>query len=60
MTIAQQLGAKRFPFRLYNEKGQVVYSEYSKGYWWKKEYDERGNEIYYEDSDGIIVDNRPK
>jgi len=24
------------------------------------EYDEKGNEIYFEDSDGVIIDNRPK
>jgi hypothetical protein len=29
-------------------------------FWWKREFDENNNEIYYEDSDGYIVDKRPK
>jgi len=32
--------------------------ENSFGYWFKKMYDTNGNEIYYEDSDGEIIDNR--
>ena len=27
---------------------------------WKSEFDSNGNEIYYEDSKGEIIDNRPK
>ena len=34
--------------------------ENSFGYWFKKMYDTNGNEIYYEDSDGEIIDNRNK
>ena len=37
MTIAEQLNAKEFPFRLYDSNGKI---------------------IYFEDSDGYIVDNR--
>lgn len=42
-----------------NSKG-VIYHEDSNKYWAKWERDSEGNEIYYEDSDGIIVDRRPK
>jgi hypothetical protein len=34
--------------------------ENSFGYWFKKMYDTNGNEIYYEDSLGEIIDNRNK
>ena len=34
--------------------------KYLNGYWCKREYDVNGNEIYYENSDGDINDNRPK
>jgi hypothetical protein len=37
---------------VYNEQGNKVYSENSNGSWWKKEYDNQGNEIYYEGSNG--------
>ena len=42
-----------------NSKG-VIYHEDSNKYWAKWERDSEGNQIYFEDSDGIIVDNRPK
>jgi hypothetical protein len=29
-------------------------------YWCKREFDSNGNKIYYEDSNGYIIDNRPK
>jgi hypothetical protein len=35
-------------------------AENSSGFWWKCEYDSEGNRIYYEDSSGVIRDNRPK
>ena len=42
--------------------GNEIYWESIKGedYWGKCEYDENGNCNYYEDSDGDIVDERPK
>lgn len=30
------------------------------GYWIKREFDANGNVIYFEYSDGEIIDNRPK
>jgi hypothetical protein len=47
-TITQFLNIKDF------------YLEDSDGYWRKYEYDDQGNEIYLEDSDGLIVDKCPK
>jgi hypothetical protein len=55
MTIAQQLKATKFPFKLYNEKGKLIYYEDSTGFWEKYQYDERGNQTYYENSIGYWV-----
>jgi len=57
-TIAQQLNVKDFPFIIKDDNGKRTYYEDSTGYWIKREYDKEGNEIYYENSDGIIEDNR--
>jgi len=43
----------------YDSEG-VIYREDSNKHWAKWEWDSQGNEIYYEDSDGTIRDNRPK
>tara|TARA_Y100000389_G_scaffold112933_1_gene110076 strand:- start:462 stop:752 length:291 start_codon:yes stop_codon:yes gene_type:complete len=43
---------------IYNTNGKIIYSEDSTGYWYKKEYDQNNNFIYYENSDGEIIDNR--
>jgi hypothetical protein len=39
-------------FVVFDEQGNVIYYEYSDGYWVKREYDEKGNVIYYENSNG--------
>ena len=59
MTIAQQLKIKKFPFTIKDSKGNEIYFEFN-GFWSKREYDTNGKQIYYEDSDGYIKDNRPK
>ena len=59
-TIAQQIGVKEFPFSIKNSKGNVIYFEDSTGYWDKYEFDSNGNEIYYENSNEDIEDNRQK
>jgi hypothetical protein len=59
MTIAQQLKIKEFPFTIKDSKGNEIYFEFN-GFWSKREYDTNGKQIYYEDSDGYIKDNRPK
>ncbi len=59
-TIAQQLNVKEFPFRIKDKDGKVIYYEASDGEWWKQEYDSNGNLIYFENSAGKIVDDRPK
>ena len=51
-TIAQQLGIKKFPFRINDDEGNEIYSENSDGYWLKQEFDEKGNSIYRENSFG--------
>jgi len=42
--------------RVYDTNDNQIYSEYSDGYWVKREYDDNGNLIYYEDSNGYIED----
>jgi len=37
---------------IFNSNGNVIYREYSNGYWEKREYNSKGNLIYYENSDG--------
>lgn len=37
---------------IYDSSGNIIYLEYSDGFWVKHEYDVNDNEIYYEDSDG--------
>jgi len=41
-----------------DKNGNLLYYEHYDGYWRKREYDSKGNEIYTEDSRGVIVDNR--
>lgn len=59
-TKAQQLGITEFPYVERDENGNQTYFEYPEGYWNKCQYDENLNLNYYEDSGGIIIDNRPK
>jgi hypothetical protein len=40
-------------FRLYDDKGNIIYCETSDKHWYKHEYDSEGNEIYYENSGGL-------
>ena len=43
----------------YNSDGNEIYFENSHGDWHKREYDANGDITrYYENSDGVIVDNR--
>lgn len=49
-TIAQQLNIKDFPFEIKDKSGNIIYTENSNGYWFKKEYDKEGNETYLETS----------
>jgi hypothetical protein len=41
-----------------DKNGNVVYYEYSTGYWLKREFDSQGKVIYLENSSGEIIDNR--
>ena len=49
-TIAQQLGITEFPFKVKNDKGNVIYMEYDEGDWVRWEYDSEGRETYYQNS----------
>ena len=41
-----------------NKEGNIIYYEQNDGYWVKKEYDDQGNMIYFENSYGNITDYR--
>ena len=62
-TIGQQI---KWDFKtngfleIKDKNGNQIYREYSNGDWTKREYDSECNEIYYENSEGKIRDNRPK
>lgn len=58
-TIAQQLNVTDFPFIIKNKNGNIIYWENDE-LWEKSEYDSNGNVIYSENSDGKIIDDRPK
>ena len=57
-TIAQQLNIKNFPFEIMVD-GKCVYFESVRGFWFKQEYQD-GKQVYYENSDGYVKDDRPK
>jgi hypothetical protein len=40
------------------KNGVLIYLELSNAFWAKWEYDSKGELIYYEDSKGVIIDNR--
>jgi len=52
-TIAQFLKVKDFPFVIEGKNGKEIYREYSDGYWFKHEYDDKGKKIRYENSTGL-------
>ena len=62
-TIAQQI---KWDFKtngnldIRDKSGNQIYLENSNGDWAKWEYDSQGDEIYFEDSGGLIIDYRPK
>jgi hypothetical protein len=44
---------------IFNSNNNLIYKEYSNGYWFKQEYDSNNNLIYNENSDGVIrIDRR--
>ena len=62
MTIAQVLkhDFSKGSLYLYDVNRNLIYIEYSDGFWFKREFDSNGKVIYYEDSNGAIIDKRPK
>lgn len=51
---------REYPVIKLDAKGNQTYYEDSLEFWVKSEYDEFGNEIYYETQDGVVVDLREK
>jgi len=60
MTIAEQLNIMEFPFTIKDSRGNEIYWESSNKSWIKQELDSTGNITYYENSKGVIVNNRNK
>ena len=60
MTIAKQLNVKEFPFIIKDSNSNKIYYENNNGFWWKAEHDSDGNEIYWEDSYGTVIETQPK
>ena len=60
MTIAQLLkhDFSKDNLYLYDSNGNLIYCEYSYGFWYKREYDSKGNLIYYEYSNGNWITKR--
>lgn len=58
-TIAQQLNFKKFPLKIEDKDGNEIYYENRKGFWYRKEW-KNGVCVYSENSDGNIMDIRPK
>jgi hypothetical protein len=52
-TIAQFLKVKDFPFVIEDKNGKLIYREISDGFWSKREYNDKGNEIRFENSYGF-------
>ena len=53
-TVAQLLkhDFSKGSLYLYDTNGNLIYGEYSNGYWSKSDYDSNGNRIYSENSIG--------
>lgn len=63
MTIAQQINWNFETDRyliIKDKNHNIIYIENSLGGWVKREWDSQGNQIYWEDSDGKIIDHRHK
>jgi len=46
--------------REFDSNGKKTYYEDFTGYWVKREFDSDGNQTFFENSDGSIIDYRPK
>jgi len=57
MSIAKQFNHvfSKGDFKLFDQNGNEVYYENSKGYWIKRKYDQDGNHVYWENSSGYWV-----
>ena len=44
----------------YDSENREISHKDSLGFWAKYEYDSEGHRIYFENSSGLIIDNRPK
>jgi|TARA_R110000782_G_scaffold21110_4_gene56942 hypothetical protein len=53
-TIGEILGVNKFPLKITDADGKLVYFENRAKYWVKYKFDERGNEILRECSDKYI------
>ena len=59
-TLATQLKINKFPFHIIDDNENIIYYEFSDGFWYKREIDQNNKEIYFETSNGTIFDYKPK
>ena len=53
MNVKNLFREVQYPIELYDKDVKQIYYENSIGYWWKKEYNDKGLVIYCEDSNGF-------
>jgi hypothetical protein len=58
-TIAEQLNITEFPFEIMNKNNNLIYYENKAG-WFRTEFDKNGDQIYFQNSYGLIEDKRPR
>ena len=57
-SIGEIIHNKTFPINVLDSRDKRLYYENSVGFWAKQLYSKDGSEIYYEDSDGHIIENK--
>ena len=58
MTIAEQLNVTEFPFIIKDSRGNPIYVESVDRFYFKQQFDLNNSVIYFENSRGLIRDNR--
>ena len=53
-SIAQIIHQNKFPLYIIDSNSKIGYYEDSRGFWAKQRFNEKGQEIYYENSIGIV------
>lgn len=57
-TIAIIIHQNKFPLRILDSDGNLIYFEVREGFWSKRQFNSTGFQTFYEHSTGYIMDNR--